>query len=233
MMIAQDTFAYGGAGIIISNSAMERLIQQHTSDVKGYNELTVNQWAGDFIMSKVMSDAGIDLTPVWPTMEGEMPAMMDMKGISTSGRHLWCYNAISYHHMSPEDIYAYYDFERKWNSENANFPRHGDIFRELVYPRIKPLISNWDNLSGDVVSESSTFAQCRDWCEQRNDCMQFSLTGSTCKTSNSVKLGKAHPLTHSSSTTDVRIDSGWIPNRVELWMEELEGSCTGPEWVTP
>lgn len=117
MMIAADTFAYGGAGIIISNSAMERLIQQHTSDPQGYNELTLNQWAGDFIMSKVMSDAGIDLSPVWPTMEGESPSMMDMKSISTFGRHLWCYNAVSYHHVSPEDIYAYYDFERKWNSE--------------------------------------------------------------------------------------------------------------------
>ncbi|KAI0512854.1 hypothetical protein F5B22DRAFT_287079 [Xylaria bambusicola] len=231
MNIGSDVFAYGGAGIIISNTAMERLIQQRDSDVKGYNELTLNQWAGDFIMSKVMSDAGIDLSAVWPTLEGEMPSMMDMKTISTNGRHLWCYNAATYHHMTADDIYTYYDFERKWNAENSKFPRHGDIFRELVYPRIKSQISNWDNLSQDVVDEDFSFGQCRDWCEKHDDCIQFSLTGSTCKTMKSVKLGKEHPLTHQSD--HVRIDSGWILSRVQSWMEEMESSCNGQDWITP
>ncbi|TGJ87064.1 hypothetical protein E0Z10_g1676 [Xylaria hypoxylon] len=115
MNLGSEVFAYGGAGIIISNPAMELLIEQHTKDPEGYDELTINQWAGDFILSKVMSDAGVELSQVWPTLEGEMPSMLDLKSMSTKGYRLWCYYATSYHHMTADDIYLYHDFEQRWN----------------------------------------------------------------------------------------------------------------------
>lgn len=116
MNLAEAVFAYGGAGIILSNPAMEKLVEQHRSSPELYDELTISQWAGDFILSRVMHDANIPLSQVWPTLEGEMPSTLNLKTVSTKRHHLWCYYAVTYHHMTPDDIYLYYDFERSWDS---------------------------------------------------------------------------------------------------------------------
>ncbi|KAI1279693.1 hypothetical protein F5Y07DRAFT_31008 [Xylaria sp. FL0933] len=229
MNLGFDVFAYGGAGIIISNPAMEMLIERHEANYEFYNDLTISQWAGDFILSKVMSDAGVKLSPVWPTLEGDMPALMDMKAAAFK-RHIWCYNAATYHHMSPDDIYSYYDFEQTWNSTKLKFPRHGDVFRALVFPQMKDQILDWDNLSDVVQSEDVSFEQCREICENQADCLQFSLASRTCKTSISAKLGKEQPPMQEPGG---RVDSGWILNRVESFMERMEATCSEQGWVAP
>ncbi|KAI0202999.1 hypothetical protein F4808DRAFT_418756 [Astrocystis sublimbata] len=230
MNIGDAVFAYGGAGIIISNAAMEKLVERYTMNTHAYNELTINQWAGDFILSQAMTDVGIKLSPVWPTLEGEMPAALNMAAKSTQSRHLWCYNAATYHHMTPEDIYSYYEFDREWYSKDQGFPRHGDLFRLMVFPRIKEQLTEWDNLSADVKMENSTFAECRESCENETDCLQFSLSGNTCKTSNDVRLGQEESVEQKSGG---RIDSGWILGRIGAFMETMEASCEGEGWVMP
>ncbi|KAI1753738.1 hypothetical protein F4782DRAFT_66867 [Xylaria castorea] len=230
MNIGESVFAYGGAGIIISNAAMEKLVEQYTANTETYNELTIDQWAGDFILAQAMSDAGIQISPVWPTLEGEMPSALNMESISTQGHHLWCYNAATYHHMTPEDIYSYYAFDREWVSQDQGLPRHGDLFRQMVFPKIKDQILDWDNLADNVRSENASFADCRVICEDQADCLQFSLTASTCKTSKAVKLGKQQIPAQES---DKRVDSGWILGRVGSFMEAMEASCKGEGWVMP
>ncbi|KAJ8111198.1 hypothetical protein ONZ43_g5679 [Nemania bipapillata] len=159
MNIAKDVFAYGGAGIIISNVAMEKLVERNAANLETYNKLTINQWAGDYVLSRVMLDAGIQLSEVWPTLEGETPSLLDMKSLSTKGRHIWCYYVATYHHMTPEDIYTYYDFDRSWDLVKYGFPRHGDVFRHVIYPQMKYMVPDWDNLSADLQSENSTRLQ--------------------------------------------------------------------------
>ncbi|RYC58455.1 hypothetical protein CHU98_g7754 [Xylaria longipes] len=230
MNIGDSVFAYGGAGIIISNAAMEKLVKQYEANTQTYNELTINQWAGDFILAQAMSDAGVQLSPVWPTLEGEMPSALNMESTSTKGRHLWCYNAVTYHHMNPEDIYSYWDFDRSWNSQEQGLPRHGDLFRHMVFPQIKDEKSDWDNLSADEISENASFVECREMCENQADCLQFSLAGSTCKTSKAVKLGKQQIPAQES---DERVYSGWILGRIGSFMEAMEASCKDEGWIMP
>jgi len=117
MNLGSDKFAYGGAGIIISNPAMKRLVERHENDTRAYNELTLSQWAGDYIISKVMNDAGVELSWAWPTLEGDMPSTLDFKVKPSAGYPLWCYYATTYHHMTPENIYSYYAFDQEWNSK--------------------------------------------------------------------------------------------------------------------
>lgn len=62
MNMAEDVFAYGGAGILISNPVMEKLVEQHSSSPEVYDELTISQWAGDYVLSRVMRDAGVPLS---------------------------------------------------------------------------------------------------------------------------------------------------------------------------
>ncbi|KAH8161602.1 hypothetical protein CIB48_g6649 [Xylaria polymorpha] len=234
---------------------MKTLVERYTANIQTYNELTINQWAGDFILARAMSDADIQLSQVWPTLEGEMPSALNMESTSTRGRHLWCYNAATYHHMTPDDIYSYYDFDRSWNSQVSSslpylsirafgfekltsypdfqergLPRHGDLFRHMVFPQIRDHIFDWDNLSADVKSENATFAECQEMCENQLDCLQFSLTASTCKTSQAVRLGKQQLPAQDS---DERVNSGWILERVESFMETMETSCKGEGWIMP
>ncbi|KAI0401182.1 hypothetical protein F4802DRAFT_581566 [Xylaria palmicola] len=230
MNIADLVFAYGGAGIIISNPAMERLVERHAANLETYDKLTINQWAGDFILSRVMSDADVELSTVWPTLEGDMPSLLDMKTKSVKGDYLWCYYATTYHHMAPEDIYSYYNFDKAWNSTDHILPRHGDIFRQLVIPHIRDRISDWDNLSGDVQSENVSFEECRKICEKTSRCMQFSLAGSTCKTSRGIRLGKQKLQADHSED---KVDSGWITERVESFVKVAEKSCSGQSWIMP
>ncbi|KAI1111383.1 hypothetical protein F5Y14DRAFT_443279 [Nemania sp. NC0429] len=227
MNLGEDVFGYGGAGIIISNPAMQKLVEQLASSPEAYDELTIHQWAGDYVLSRAMHDAGVPLSPIWPTLEGEMPSTLNLQTMSTKNHRIWCYYAATYHHVSPEDAYLYYDFDQTWNSTSRGLPRHGDVFRHMVYPHLRDEIPDWDNLSPDVRSENvSSLAECRDMCEEKGDCVQFSLAARTCRTSTAVRWGKKKESSGS-------VDSGWIMRRVEAFMEELEASCSGEDWILP
>ncbi|KAI0871805.1 hypothetical protein GGS24DRAFT_491936 [Hypoxylon argillaceum] len=226
MNIAKDVFAYGGAGIIISNPAMKKLVEQHAAHLEEYNILTINQWAGDYVLSRVLLDAGVQLSQVWPTLEGDSPAVLDMKSMSTKGRPIWCYYVGTYHHLTPDDIYAYYDFDRSWDLVKRGFPRHGDIFRHVIYPQMKDMKSEWDNLSLEKRSENASFLECREICENERGCVQFSLTAGTCRTSRVMKLGRRQQ-------SDMQVDSGWIVERVESFMKDMDASCSRQGWIAP
>ncbi|KAI1119918.1 hypothetical protein F5Y10DRAFT_145849 [Nemania abortiva] len=227
MNIADNVFAYGGAGIIVSNPAMKKLVARYTAHTEAYNELTISQWAGDYVLSRVMYDAGIQLAELWPNLEGETPSALDMKSLSTKGSHIWCYFVATYHHMTPDDIYAYYDFDRSWDVFKRGLPRHGHIFRHMLYPQMKDRISDWDNLSPDIKSENATFEKCLRICEKQVDCLQFSLTEGTCRTSIVAKLGRRQQPSK-------QVDSGWMMTRVKGYMKVMDALCRrqgSPGWM--
>ncbi|KAJ8132759.1 hypothetical protein O1611_g866 [Lasiodiplodia mahajangana] len=230
MHLGDKVFAYGGAGILISNPAMRMLVTQYTSNIERYNDLTINEWAGDYILARVLSDAGIELFYGWPTLEGDMPATLDFKSTSPIGIYFWCYYTTTYHHLTPQDIYDYYEFEKTWKSNNRSLLSNGDIFRHLVFPRMKPEIPDWDNLSADIEDGDFSFDECLRKCESKPDCMQFSLSNRTCRTSKVVKLGNERLQERPS---DERVSSGWAIERIEIFMGTMERSCVGRLWALP
>lgn len=46
MHLGANLFAYGGAGILISNPAMRILVEKYTSNTEFYNNFTISEWAG-------------------------------------------------------------------------------------------------------------------------------------------------------------------------------------------
>lgn len=107
-------FGHGGSGFIISNHAMQMAASQRTSHVKFYNEFAPTQFAGDCVLGKIMEDAGIPLTWSWPHLQGERPVDIDYDAIHYDKR-LWCHQAVSYHHLLPEDIMDFSRFEHNWS----------------------------------------------------------------------------------------------------------------------
>jgi hypothetical protein len=114
--------------------------------------------------------------------------------------------------------------------QRHGFPRNGDIFRRIVFPQLQARKREWDNLSTEVQSEDATFAECQKLCEDKSDCVQFSLTARTCKTLNAAKLGHQQSQAQPS---DELVESGWIMERVERFMKEMDAACHGQDWIMP
>lgn len=112
------------------------------------------------------------------------------------------------------------------SSQNGRSLRHKDVFRQYVFPQLGQTRADWDNLSGDVQDESSTQDECRLLCEADTECVQWSVTDKTCKTSKIVKLGR----NSTSEATEPR-SSGWMMDRVQAWMEEMDNSCWDEDWI--
>ncbi|RYP68810.1 hypothetical protein DL771_006428 [Monosporascus sp. 5C6A] len=233
MRIGDVVFAYGGAGIVISNPAMKALVEHRAANLKYYDDFTGQHWAGDCVLGKAMLDAGVELTWSWPTLLGDVVSEFDFNSTFGNGDvRPWCYYATSYHHLAPLEVSQYDGFERKWRKENAStLLRHADIFRYFVLPKIQPEIADWDNLSADEQnSESGTLADCRSVCENQSDCVQFSLTGRTCRTSKVVKLG--HDRRQQGLASE-RVSSGWMMERVAAFVNDMDASCQGEDWMLP
>jgi hypothetical protein len=118
MQIGNDIFAYGGSTIVISNLAMKAVVDHYTTNLQSYDDLTSSHWAGDCVLGKVMQDAGVELSWLWPTFYSEMPFNMDFNGtFGPVDTRPWCFNAMTYHHASPSDIDQIFRFEHKWNQD--------------------------------------------------------------------------------------------------------------------
>lgn len=106
--IGNTELAYAGSGFIISNKALRMVVEEYTSNVPQYNELTRNEWAGDIVLAKAMKNQGIYPTRSFPILQRETPFTLDY-----TERH-WCFPVVSYYHMTPDWIQAMWDYEQQW-----------------------------------------------------------------------------------------------------------------------
>ncbi|RYP78935.1 hypothetical protein DL770_006803 [Monosporascus sp. CRB-9-2] len=248
MQIGDVVFAYGGAGIVISNSAMRKLVEYYASNRAFYDDFTAHHWAGDCVLGKAMADAGVNLKWSWPTLLGDLIADVNFKStFGSSSARPWCYHATSYHHLTPSDVMQYDSFEKTWREENPNkLLRHGDVFRHFVLPKLQTEIEDWDNESTDEQHDAESIrspADCRRVCEGQPECVQFSLKGQSCRMSNVIKLGHEHrhqrkegknPISSSNGKEEKeeqRVMSGWLVDRVAAFVDEMDASCEGEDWI--
>lgn len=118
MIIGDVMFAYGGSSFVVSNAAMKSVVKQYTTDIATYEDYTSHHWAGDCVLGKALRDVGVGFTQAWPTFHGESPFNMDYNNSVTGpDPSLWCYHAMTWHHVSPSEIRELTEFEDKWNAE--------------------------------------------------------------------------------------------------------------------
>jgi hypothetical protein len=89
-------------------------------------------------------------------------------------------------------------------------------------------LDNWDNVSSDEQDMKSSFDECKEACQGQQHCLQFVFDGSTskCKTSKTLKVGKRAELAE-------RVASGWLMDRVDVFLKDMDASCHGEKWVLP
>ncbi|KAL5364502.1 hypothetical protein BJX96DRAFT_157446 [Aspergillus floccosus] len=113
MQSGEDVFGYGGAGIVLSQAAMRRVVDEARGQVE---QRTKAHWAGDAVLGRALADVGVPLVWAWPMLQTGRVWEVDSLGAGPDGDRngLWCYPAVSYHHMTAADIEAMWAFEQAW-----------------------------------------------------------------------------------------------------------------------
>jgi hypothetical protein len=111
---------------------------------------------------------------------------------------------------------------------------------EHVRPKIGAEVTQWDNMSADKEYNAhdhgdladpverqawKSFNHCRDVCEAKKTCIQFTYDMGTCTISESFKLGYAKPRE--------KVKSGWMLDRVDELFLQLESKCSVRDWFSP
>ncbi|GAP92353.1 putative glycosyltransferase family 31 protein [Rosellinia necatrix] len=227
MQIGDVVFAYGGAGFVISQPALKKVVEHRNANLDHYDDFTAHHWAGDCVLGKALADVGVPLQWAFPTLSSEEPADTDFEsGFGGPEKHPWCYYAASYHHLPPSEYSSFDSFEQNWYQTNTTLLRHKDVFYNYVQPRLAAERDDWDNHSEKEETTASSFEACRNACESDPKCMQFSVTGYACKTSSSLRLGR-------KASAAAQVKSGWVLSRVDAFIERMESACNGKDWVLP
>ncbi|KAL4915438.1 hypothetical protein BDW62DRAFT_188490 [Aspergillus aurantiobrunneus] len=226
MQMGSDVFAYGGAGIVLSNAAMQLVSQYRSENFMAIEHVTAEDWAGDHVLGRILHDIGIQLVWSWPLLVPS--SVWEFEHFAeVYGRQPWCYPAVSFHHMSSQDIQGMWLFEMKFGFQKDSIILHKDILKWHVYDTTNSIKDDWDNLSSDQQQLESknnsptTTEECAQRCSLITDCLQFSFSNKGCLTSKKVVAGVHRPGVH----------SGWMEMRVKALMKNA-GTCPEPQYIT-
>lgn len=210
MFIGDVLFAHGGSGFVLSVAAMNKVTEHWRIHMAEYDQYTIEQWAGDMVLGKVLRDVKVELLWAFPHFQGDPVSTLD-HNITKIDRQPWCYPSITYHHMSGDEIRSLWEFEQG-RQLTSNIPvRHADVFKEYVLHSLRKKREEWDNYSvnpeysvkalkdaaKDIASlprsdqgAHGSFEACRSACESKADCLQYSYSAARCSISNEVRLGR-------------------------------------------
>ncbi|KAJ5800879.1 uncharacterized protein N7518_002947 [Penicillium psychrosexuale] len=221
--IADVIFAHGGSGFMLSNPALQRASDEYTAREVELNEYTDQHWAGDCVLGKVLSDAGVNLHFTWPILQNSNLGELD-EFTTDFYRRPWCFIAATLHHLSPTEIESVWKFEQKrWRDKNKRILLHSDLFREYIAPQIEaqPARTNWNNMADEEQPFAHTPDDCRLICETQTTCVQFAFREEKCFTSLNPRLGHAVPGGDATS--------GWNTSRIRD-MTAKKGVCRKPDF---
>lgn len=242
MSMGGEVFGYGGSGYALNAVAMRQVSKHRADNAKAYDDFTAQQWAGDYVLGKTLRDAGIPLTYAWPNIQGGKPSELDWgsQGASSAARgthKLWCSRAVSYHHLSTEEVAAMHRMQRMTEDANKPLKLHRDVFDNFVRPFLVPEVDAWENQSADNVTRENmtdapieSFVECRLACEKSDSCIQLAWSMDRgCRHEKRLKFGR--PQDGSQAEGASRVTSGWIMDRVNKYVDDL-GSCDAKtEWA--
>lgn len=219
-------FAYGGSGFILSQPALQRIVEHRNAYLDDYDRFTVKEWAGDFVLGKLAQDAGIPFKRAL-SLQREPVSEVDPLALPEN-QSLWCLAPVSYHHMHVDAIADLYTFEQTWRRQNPGAQlQYRHILREYIVPKLSDDdVSGWDNLSsdtqplGDAIPTDSA-ADCRRQCQANPDCLQYSHLHGDCHIATRVRHGRKLP----QEAGHEAMRSGWMRDRILRFADAIDMTC--------
>ena len=239
-VIGSTTFAHGGSGVVISRKAAddfekarEEQGRQHFDEK--WEELTSTSCCGDEVIARALLEAKVSLTPSWPIIQGETVASLDW-----TPNH-WCTPPVSWHHVTPIEIDALWQFEGSWvDAHGWDAPYlFRDIFAQFIERHVGVNRTKWNNLSKDRKFASPAVAYgndedfdglqdyekkateseeaCAEACLRKPDeeCIQWMYSPGRCYLGKDMRFGKSDERETEHWT------SGWVRERMEKFRDRF------------
>ncbi|KAL4974645.1 hypothetical protein BDW66DRAFT_81450 [Aspergillus desertorum] len=226
MQIRDILFAHGGSGFILSRPAIEAA-NSIILDKRGYwDAITESEWAGDCVLGILLGQAGVELTWSWPMLQLSPPKEIEFFGLNY-GRRMWCFPAVSFHHLEPSEIKELVRAERGVAGRKGVF--EPVLWRDIFYTLARPAMVSededgirreWDNGAAEEAGVVDTAEECRRLCEQDRHCLQFVRRGDgRCALGRDARIGEAK----------IGAESGWLTDRIDKAARML-GNCPRVDW---
>jgi len=193
-------FAYGGAGIVMSNGLMKQLIPGRTpgsTDIPRENRLATRfeNWVkedarGDAVLAYAIQNVtGTRLEALDPTFTSD-----ELRKITTQ-RDRWCVPLLSLHQLSPEQMEKLWKWERTRPYNLRPFTYSSLLSYTHSFLANGPSREWWDNLSEAPVPNDRpahrNAGMCGSECHNDPNCLQWSFSQTVCRHSNYIRLGDA------------------------------------------
>jgi hypothetical protein len=122
MLISDDMFVHGGSAFIVSQPALRIVVDYYSAHKAEIEQFTDGHWAGDCVLGKTFTDAGVPFTNAWPAFQVDYPGLVQYTRAdfrpNADKLRLWCGTPVSYHHMSAAMVEEMWNFEQDWISHN-------------------------------------------------------------------------------------------------------------------
>ncbi|KAK0344408.1 hypothetical protein LTR02_011148 [Friedmanniomyces endolithicus] len=242
-VIGDTTFAHGGSGVVLSRRTADLMLQRRDSMGKAayaekWEEETSTSCCGDEIIARAFKDAGVELTPAWPLIQGET-----VNSIDWTENH-WCTPAITWHHVSPLEVDLLFQFQSEWvETHGWSEPYlYHHVFDHFIARHVAVNRTEWNNISKDQKYISASLAQaedrdfwaleeyeqasvesaeaCAEACGRKGEweCLQWMFTPGRCYLGKDLRFGR------SDEREGEHWVSGWVRERLERFEERFAGS---------
>lgn len=232
----QQIFAHGGSGYLLSSAAMKAGADHYAQNQEDLDKAALNHFYGDVVLA-TMFEHSLDLPLTWafPMTQGGDPMVMDFAEIGYD-KKLWCFPAVTYHHLTPTTMKEIWELEQDWVASHTRHReplRHGDVFKQWLLPKLtsKDVRTDWDNHADHTENaDVHKHDECRKICESDKKCMQYRFSSSSgiCKTFDKIMVG-------TPDDKGVGMVSGWVMKHINGFVDRFD-KCDGGEsegrWIT-
>jgi hypothetical protein len=110
------------SAFIVFQPALRIVVDYYSAHKAEIEKFTDGHWAGDCVLGKTFTDAGVPFTNAWPAFQVDYPGLVQYTRANfrpnADKLRLWCGTPVSYHHMSAAMVEEMWNFEQDWISHN-------------------------------------------------------------------------------------------------------------------
>ncbi|KAL4740067.1 peptidase S8/S53 domain-containing protein [Aspergillus similis] len=237
-------FVYGGSGIVLSVTAIERLLRE---DLEGsakaesgqksqllitkYQDMVREDCCGDSVLGWVAAQRDVKIQGLWPMFNPH-----PLHG-TPLGKAYWCQPAITFHKSDPFQVVELW----KWQTARQE---KGSDSRPILYSDIvdffdfeaAPVREDWNNADMDAFDAPTqeaheSFDSCREACHKHDHCFQFTHHRKKCRMARVIRLGNPVSTDGEEDPEAGRSLAGWDIEKIKEFRKAH--GCGKVDWPEP
>lgn len=257
-------FAHGGSGVALSRGTMEKLFGKDPYADRSQLDAVVEKsmvrgaghCCGDALVGIMLFEYLKEFTVDMPW--GRFPSYDNPFQGSTPrdiavGPNGWCLPYFSWHHLTPKEVDALYDYEQRLPQDHIDVS-FSQLYHDFILPFVVPERENWDAVAGhksgfwegrtsvvydrnserpENLDPMSSKEDCKAACDLHADCLLWVFEDGRCQLENGVVFRGVATNLNQKGGYKKKV-SGWMVDRIrdrraEAPCDPLERGANG-EW---